>query len=86
MHGHWLLWLEQQRKLGTISKLKPSDELHPGGCIRLKIKKREYEYRGEVDMVGNASGFGTATCTSWDYRGEVLKGTFLNNKPHGLGE
>lgn len=57
----------------------------------------DYKYQGEVDNEGKACGFGIAReiidpkfagdPNDWDYfEGNSYEGTWLDNKPHGVGE
>ena len=45
-----------------------------------------FEYTGEVDMIGQACGFGEAVHTGSHVGNIKLRGTFLDNKIHGLGK
>ena len=49
-----------------------------------KIKKRRYNYTGEMDLQGRACGFGEAR--DCEFPDLVYHGTFLNDEKHGLGE
>ena len=42
----------------------------------------EWDYEGDVDEYGQACGYGTAVSKE---NGNVYKGTWLDNLPHGIG-
>ena len=87
VHGFWLPWLEQQRK---EKKLKFGKSFYNfnfcclGTCSFNMYGVIKYNYSGEIDNDGAATGFGIAV--NDDDPSYKFIGTFLDNLPHGLSK
>ena len=59
IHGFWLPWLERARTEGRIKHGKQQKVIHDSDYLgekKIKIGKEEYDYKGEIDELGNACG------------------------------
>ena len=70
VHGYLLPQIEQ------VSK---SDQLKDGD-VKIEFNEQRCKYKGQLDPDKNACGFGEFE----DDKGDIWKGTFLDNRPHGL--
>ena len=78
-----MIWYIHRELLPKLTKMLRNGELHRNQTKMVRIEGRQFEYTGDVDQNGNATGWGVATTPDGRF-GISYSGTFFNNRLEGI--